>query len=121
MATAKDALRALGLVIRARRESRGYTQSELGNRAGIVGKYVSEIERGTRDIPFSTLHAIVEDGLAQHLDVRFGHSPTAPGRRAKVALPRPVEEVARQIAELSPDLRTMVLGIVRQLLRVANR
>ncbi len=118
MVTAKDALRALGLVIRARRESRGYTQAELGARAGIVGKYVSEIERGTRDIPFSTLHAIVEDGLANHLDVRFGN---APGRSTKAALPRAVEEVARRIAELSPETRTTVLGIVRQLLRLVTK
>ena len=117
MATAKDALRALGLVIRARREARGYTQAELGTRAGIVGKYVSEIERGTRDIPFSTLHAIVEDGLENHLDVRFGN---APGRSAKAALPRAIEELARQIAELSPESRTIVLGIVRQLLRLVT-
>ncbi len=120
MATAKEALRSIGQMIRARREAAGLTQAELGTRAGIVGKYVSEIERGTRDIPFSTLHAIVEDGLGFHANVEFGTASLGAGRGARAALPRAVDEVARQIAALSPERRSLVLGIVRQLVRLAK-
>lgn len=100
----------------------GLTQDQLGKRAGIVGKYVSEIERGTRDIPFSTLHGIVEDGLAFRLDVRFGTPAEAGGRGAKLAapLPRSVEVLARAIAALPAERRAAVLAIMRMLLRVVG-
>ena len=101
----------------------GLTQQQLGKRAGIVGKYVSEIERGTRDIPFSTLHAIVEDGLGLRLDVRFaaesggrGAKPAAPLPRSP--LPRSIEMLARAIAELPADRRSAVLTLVRTVVRM---
>jgi transcriptional regulator with XRE-family HTH domain len=120
MASAKDGLRALGHLIRHRRAAAGLTQEQLGRRAGIVGKYVSEIERGTRDVPFSTLHAIVEDGLGLRLDIRFGTAAEGGGRGAKLAapLPRSVEMVARQIAAMPAERRTAVLAIMRTLLRI---
>ncbi|MEO6776300.1 MAG: helix-turn-helix transcriptional regulator [Kofleriaceae bacterium] len=119
MGSAKDGLRALGQLIRHRRVAAGLTQDQLGKRAGIVGKYVSEIERGTRDVPFSTLHGIVEDGLALRLDVRFG-TAAENGRATKVIapLPRPVELIARAIAELPAERRTLVLVLVRTALRI---
>jgi transcriptional regulator with XRE-family HTH domain len=105
------ALRALGHLIRARRVAAGLTQSELGRKAGIVGKYVSEIERGNRDIPFSTLRAIVEEGLGLSLDVRFevkSHPRSAP-------MP-PIAPELREIAELPAETRKAVLSVVRALL-----
>jgi transcriptional regulator with XRE-family HTH domain len=120
MASAKDGLRALGNLIRSKRMAANLTQAQLGKRAGIVGKYVSEIERGTRDVPFSTLHAIVEDGLDHRLDVRFGAA--AEGRAVKPAapLPRSIEILARTIAELPPEPRAAVLATVRNLLRLVR-
>ncbi|HEY0254041.1 MAG TPA: helix-turn-helix transcriptional regulator [Kofleriaceae bacterium] len=109
----------MGHQIRARRIALNLTQTDLGKRAGIVGKYVSEIERGTRDIPFSTLHAIVEDGLGLHLDIAF-NSTTRTGKVA-APLPRSVEQVARLVAELTPDARATVLAMVRMILRIAKR
>jgi transcriptional regulator with XRE-family HTH domain len=122
MASAKDGLRALGHLIRHRRTAAGLTQEQLGKRAGIVGKYVSEIERGTRDIPYSTLHGIVEDGLALRLDIRFGTAAEGGGRGAKLAapLPRSVEMLARTIAALPAERRAAVVSIVRALLRIAG-
>jgi transcriptional regulator with XRE-family HTH domain len=122
MASVKDGLRALGQLIRHRRTAAGLTQEQLGKRAGIVGKYVSEIERGTRDIPFSTLQGIVEDGLALRLDIRFGTATEGGGRGAKLAapLPRPVDLLARQIAALPAERRAAVIAIVRTLLRVVG-
>lgn len=122
MASAKDGLRALGQLIRHRRAVAGLTQDQLGKRAGIVGKYVSEIERGTRDVPFSTLHAIVEDGLGLRLDVRFGTAGEGGGRGVKLPapLPRSVEVLARAIADLPAERRATVLVLVRALLRIAR-
>jgi len=122
MASAKDGLRTLGNLIRSKRMAANLTQAQLGKRAGIVGKYVSEIERGTRDIPFSTMHAIVEDGLDLHLDVRFGAAAEGGrrGARPPAPLPRSVELLARAIAELPPEPRAAVLATVRNLLRLVR-
>ena len=115
MASAKEALRSLGHLIRARRNALALTQGQLGKRAGIVGKYVSEIERGTRDVPFSTLQAIVEDGLGAHLEIRFGATT---GKPVQTPLPTAIEHVARAIAALPADKRSTVLTIVRTILRL---
>jgi len=105
-------------LIRAKRTSAGLTQHALAGRAGLSDKYVSEIERGTRDIPFSTLHAIVESGLGLTLEVSFpakGRSPTKP------PMPKAVEDLARLIAELPPESRAEVITIVRDILKLAQR
>ena len=111
---AKEALRVLGEQIRTSRIEAELTQDELGARAGIVGKYVSEIERGTRDVPLSTLHAIVERGLRLKLAVEFrpknGSRPNL-----RIPLPGPVMEFAQVLADLPVDLRTRVLAVVRSI------
>jgi len=114
MASSTQALRALGQAIRTRREAAGLTQAQLGKRAGIVGKYVSEIERGNRDIPFSTLRAIIEDGLGLHLDVRFDKNGRT--NHANAILPE-----LREVAELPAESRKAVLAVVRTLLALARR
>ena len=114
MSSSREALRSLGAAIRAARLEAGLTQGALGRRAGIVGKYVSEIERGTRDIPFSTLRAIVQDGLGLRLEVGFRKS----GHDAP--LTNGVDEVARSIAELPADQRKHVLAIVRAIVELVR-
>ncbi len=109
--TQTHALRALGQLIRARRVTAGLTQSQLGRKAGIVGKYVSEIERGNRDVPFSTLRRIVEDGLGLSLDIRF----EAKGSH-RAAPPLPIPPELREIAELPADSRKAVLAVIRSVM-----
>ncbi len=117
MAAWKEGLRSLGHVIRSHRGAAELTQAGLARRAGISGKYVSEIERGTRDVPFSTLHALVHDGLRRRLDVKFSEPG---GQTNGSGLPRAVAEVARAIAELPDERRTEVVAIVRAALRLAG-
>ncbi|HEX4453885.1 MAG TPA: helix-turn-helix transcriptional regulator [Kofleriaceae bacterium] len=114
-----DGLRKLGALIRSCRSAAQLTQAELGRRAGIVGKYVSEIERGTRDVPFSTLRAIAEDGLGLVLDVNF--RPSVGRVAAQDEIPAAVAGLARDISALAPDQRVRVIAIVKILLRLANR
>lgn len=104
------ALRALGQLIRARREAAGLTQAQLGRKAGIVGKYVSEIERGNRDVPFSTLRRIVEDGLGLALDIRF--EPRSAAKTARAPLPFEL----REVAALPAETRKAVLAVIRSVL-----
>src|SRR5690606_11980582 len=115
MAAPHPSQRALGHAIRAAREAAQLTQAELGHRAGIVGKYVSEIERGNRDVPFSTLRAIVEDGLGLTLDIRFassGGKKTGNGKHNALALPPEL----RDLADLPADKRRAALAVVKALL-----
>ena len=116
MASSVEALRALGQMIRARRTAAALTQSALGRKAGIVGKYVSEIERGTRDVPFSTLRAVAH-GLGTRLEIRFeSDAPT----RESAALPTAVESLARAIAALPAPQRKVVLAITRSVLELCS-
>jgi putative transcriptional regulator len=116
--TARDLLSQLGDNIRAIRTAAGKTQAQVAERAGISAKYLSEIERGTRDLPTSTLHAIVERGLGLKLDIAFATT----GPRASLRpLPRLVDELARTIANLSDEARADVLAIARASVRLARR
>ncbi|MEO8700111.1 MAG: helix-turn-helix transcriptional regulator [Kofleriaceae bacterium] len=114
-----DLREELGNMIRVRRMAIGLTQAQLATRAGLGAKYVSEIERGTRDVPLSTLRAIVHDGLGLELDVRFDQG--AKIRLAERALPRPVDDVARALAALPASERRQALAIVRATVRLAQR
>jgi transcriptional regulator with XRE-family HTH domain len=104
-------LRTLGELIRAARSETKLTQGELGARAGIGGKYVSEIERGTRDVPLSTLYSIVERGLQLQLDISFR-------KRSERALPARVEELALAIAAMPVETQTRVIALIRDLLEL---
>jgi transcriptional regulator with XRE-family HTH domain len=117
----KDALRSVGTLIRAKRTSAGLTQHAVAKRAGLSAKYVSEIERGTRDVPFSTLHAIVESGLGLTLEVAFPVKPTPRSGTTRPPLPKPIDDVARQLLDLPNDDRTAVLSIIRDLIALASR
>ena len=80
------ALKALGEAIRTRRgEIDGLSQEGLADLAGMHRTYVSEIERGTRDVPMSTLYAIVE-GLGLRLAMEFRMRS---GSRPNMRLPLP--------------------------------
>ena len=82
----------VGPRLRALREARGWTQQELASRVGLTSKYISESERGLRDLPLSTLRRIVEDGLETPIvevfpPVRGGRSEaTAARNRSTLAL-----------------------------------
>lgn len=109
-------LRSLGESIRALRGDVGLTQHQLGSRAGIGGKYVSEIERGTRDLPVSTLYSIVERGLQLQLDIAF----RGKGKPTAAPLPRNVEEVALLIASLPMSTRDRLVEVIRTMVELTK-
>lgn len=111
-----ELLAAIGHDVRARRISVNLTQAELGKRAGLGGKYVSEIERGTRDLPISTLHAIVEDGLGLRLGVEFVNGKPPARSRDQ----RQVDDLVRRIGALPPPARASILTIIGALLRLTE-
>jgi transcriptional regulator with XRE-family HTH domain len=59
--------RALGAVIRRRRESAAITLTQLADRAGVSPAFLSEVERGLKEISADRLSA-----LARALDLPLG-------------------------------------------------
>ncbi len=59
----------LGVLIQQAREEKGLTQQQLANLAGTNKSYISKLERNLKDIRFSTLQRIINEGLGGHLDI----------------------------------------------------
>lgn len=59
----------LGVLIQQAREDKGLTQEQLANLAGTNKSYISKLERNLKDIRFSTLQRIINEGLGGHLEI----------------------------------------------------
>ncbi len=59
----------LGVLIQQAREEKGLTQEQLAKLAGTNKSYISKLERNLKDIRFSTLQRIINEGLGGHLEI----------------------------------------------------
>ncbi len=59
----------LGVLIQQAREQKGLTQEQLAQLAGTNKSYISKLERNLKDIRFSTLQRIINEGLGGHLNI----------------------------------------------------
>ena len=59
----------LGVLIQQARENKGMTQEQLAKLAGTNKSYISKLERNLKDIRFSTLQRIINEGLGGQLDI----------------------------------------------------
>ena len=59
----------LGVLIQQARVKKGLTQEQLAELAGTNKSYISKLERNLKDIRFSTLQRIINEGLKGHLDI----------------------------------------------------
>ena len=76
-----DALKRLGKRLRDLRRTKRLTQDEVAERAGFAsGKYIGEVERGSRALPYLTLVKIVERGIGTSLESVFSGLPGRKGR-----------------------------------------
>lgn len=89
-----DRLRAMRRRILERRESLGWTQKDLGDRAGYWATYVGQIERGERMPPLDTLLSLAQalgvdvlDLLADETTGSDGDASAPTGGSALAALP----------------------------------
>jgi transcriptional regulator with XRE-family HTH domain len=64
-----DDARALGEALRQLRETVGMTQVEAGEAAEIRAQFVSEIERATRGVSWTTLRALLSAYEARLTDL----------------------------------------------------
>ncbi|HSN92696.1 MAG TPA: helix-turn-helix transcriptional regulator [Anaeromyxobacteraceae bacterium] len=113
-------LQHLGARLRRLREDRGLTQEQVAARAGFTAKYLSECERGLRDLPLTSLRAIVEDGLSSSL-ARTVPRETGTGREPRSGFPRALVALCRQVAELAPGDRRAVMAVARAAVGLARK
>ena len=107
----KALMERLGARLREIRELAKLSQESVGEKAGFSGKYIGEIEKGVRDVPISTLRAVVEAGLGMRLEAFF--SEQARRKRApEASLARDVEITASMLAGLPMKMRRPLLALV---------
>ena len=113
-------LQQLGERLRRLREDRGLTQEEVATRAGFTAKYLSECERGLRDLPITSLRAIVEDGLSASLPRAVPDGAEA-HREPPSGFPRALVTLCRDVAGLPAAERRAVMSIARAATSLARR
>lgn len=106
-------LKRLGRRLRALREAQGLTQEQVAEKAGCAGKYISEVERGRRNVSVMVLRNIVEGALG--LQLADALSETSNKRQA---IPAGAEMAIREIMTWSPMKRRRVLALVKGILHV---
>jgi transcriptional regulator with XRE-family HTH domain len=131
VAPRSEVLARVGRRLRQLREDLGRTQDEVGERSGFSGKYVSEIERGLRDPPLTTLVQLAERGLGVGVEKLVGPPSSVRPSRPNPVTPEPaasspgsvsraVQQVVGEIAALPEALRPHVLRAMREVVEVAK-
>ena len=69
--TRPDVRERFGDAVRARREELGLTQEDLADRAGIHRTYVSDVERGTRNVSLVNIERLAA-ALSETMAELFG-------------------------------------------------
>lgn len=59
----------LGVLIQQARQEKGLTQEQLAQAAGTNKSYISKLEKDMKDVRFSTLQRIIQDGLGAELQI----------------------------------------------------
>ena len=76
----------LGQRLRALRKQRGLSQERLGDRAGLSGKFIGEVERGEKSISIDSLYRVsvaLEIPLRELTDVRADKRSAVPSEGAE--------------------------------------
>lgn len=111
----------LGARLRGRRQQLRLTQDDVASRAGFSSKYISEIERGCRDMPLSTLCRIVERGLEWRVDeALFGLTSQDGLNPSEEQISPMVQKLALDIAALSQEQQHRVVEVVNGMLNLVN-
>jgi transcriptional regulator with XRE-family HTH domain len=72
--------------VRALRKQRGLSQERLGDRAGLSGKFIGEVERGEKSISIDSLYRVavaLEIPLRELTDVRADKRSAVPSEEAE--------------------------------------
>jgi transcriptional regulator with XRE-family HTH domain len=85
----KHVRKFLGQRLRALRKQRGLRQERLGDRAGLSGKFIGEVERGEKSISIDSLYRVsvaLEIPLRDLTDVRADKGLRGAERRRRTDL-----------------------------------
>ncbi len=83
---AKHVRKFLGQRLRTLRKQRGLSQERLGERSGLSGKFIGEVERGEKSISIDSLYRIsvaLETPLRDLTDVRADKPTAVPAEDAE--------------------------------------
>jgi transcriptional regulator with XRE-family HTH domain len=83
---AKHVRKFLGQRLRAFRKQGGLSQERLGDRAGLSGKFIGEVERGEKSISIDSLYRVsvaLEIPLRELTDVRADKPSAVPSEDAE--------------------------------------
>ena len=117
-------VKRVGRRLRELRENTGQTQEQVAERAGFTSKYLSEIERGLRDPPITTLDRLATRGLGCTVCDLFPPATKSAVRSTKAStnrLPLAVRRMAQDVAGLPPETRRGVLGVIRAALALTRK
>jgi HTH-type transcriptional regulator / antitoxin HipB len=59
----------LGIIIQQARQQKGLTQEQVATLSGTNKSYISKLEKDLKDVRFSTLQRVIEEGLGGHLEI----------------------------------------------------
>ena len=108
-----DIYRELGSRLRIERVRLGWTQDEMGERAGLHPAYIGQIERGSKKISIETLRK-----LAQALSLRMGdllnESPPPPSEGWE-------SKIGGLLRDNSQDDRELIYNTLRHLAKGIRR
>jgi transcriptional regulator with XRE-family HTH domain len=115
--------RAIGLAIRLRRKTSGYSQAALGDAIGVSFQQVQKYERGSNRISFSTLVRIADalgctiaDLVAEIKELDLGPAPN--GRMGELLAQPEAVAILEALAKIqSRQLRRAVVELARSLSR----
>jgi len=82
----KHVRKFLGQRLRALRKQRALSQERLGDRAGLSGKFIGEVERGEKSISIDSLYRVsvaLEIPLRELTDVRADKPSAVPSEEAE--------------------------------------
>lgn len=82
-----DPLQQLARNVKAARKKRRWTQEDLADRTGLAQVQISRIERGVRNIRFTTLIRLVVafEGPDELFDGLYEHSPNSSSSRRQAS------------------------------------
>ncbi len=59
----------LGVLIQQARQEKGLTQEQVAEQSGTDKSYISKLEKDLKDVRFSTLQRIIEQGIGGKLQI----------------------------------------------------
>lgn len=114
-----DLKKEFGAAVRFRRDHLGISQEELAGRAGLHRTYISDVERGARNVSLESIHRLAE-ALEIPLSILFSRLGQTGSERTSAPTLSPDELVDILIVEDSAEDAELAIKALRDV-RMTNR